>query len=345
MEWYWRYGMKIEEKGISTALIVGIVVTVVVVTVAGVAAAVVLLNPGEGTTSGGATTTTTTPWTTTTGGGIAGATSLTCTADVTSENMSGTITLKAKNIGTDELKIREEGTIQMNGTTYDVIYIVNGELQQAWACMDGQWMTFNFSEAWNTYVGSFQEELSGWTGGDYTYTDPTTGMTLRLYDIVLNPVLDDSLFIGQGGETTTLPGTTTTTTTPGGGVGSAASISFKEDITTEGTAITTTYSAKNIGSPQMKVRLEGTTAGEDFVYIVNGELQQAWMCFGGTWMDMSASFSDYWDLWAGSLEQGMGQLSGWTGEDYTYTDPTTGMTIRIYDVVLNPVLDDSLFIH
>jgi len=345
--------MKMEGKGISTAAIVGIVVTVVVVTVVGGVAAVILLQPGTlsgGTTTGTPTGTHTgTPTATTTGGGIAGTTSMTCTVDYTSENMSGTMTLKAKDMGGDELKIREEGIIQMMGITQDVIYIVNGELRKVWVCTDGQWMDMsaNFSQFWDAYAESFQEDvgqqLSSWTGGDITYTEPTTGMTVRIYDIVLNPVLDDSLFIGQGGETTTPTTTITTTTTPGGGVGSATSISFKEDITTEGTTVTTTYSAKNIGSDQMKIRMEGTAAGEEFIYIINGELQQAWMYIGGVWMDMSAYFSNYWDLWAGSFEGGMGQLSGWTGGDVTYSMDST--TVRIYDIVPNPQLDDSLFVH
>jgi len=54
--------MKMEEKGINTPVIVGIIVTVVVVTVVGAVAAVVLLKPGEGPAPGGPTTTpTTTP--------------------------------------------------------------------------------------------------------------------------------------------------------------------------------------------------------------------------------------------------------------------------------------------
>jgi hypothetical protein len=376
--------MKTEEKGISTAAIVGIVVTVVVVAVVGGVAAVVLLQPGGGggggqtmtTTPGGgiAGTTTTTPGggggggttttthggggttttthggggttTTTHGGGVGGATSLTCTVDVTSENFSGTMMLKAKNIGTDELKIREEGTIQYMGTTQDIIYIINGEQRKAWMCTDGQWMdvSASFSTYWDELSGSFNEsmgQMSGWTGGDITYTEPTTGYSYRIYDIVLNPVLDDSLFIGQGGETTTQITTITTTTTPGGGVGSVTSLQFTVDATTEGMTSTITYKAKNIGSSNMKLRLEGTIAGQDIVYIINGELQKFWMYSSGVWMDMSAYFSQYWDIWESAFVGYQADLSGWTGGTYTSPDGT----VTIHDIILNPVLDDSLFIH
>lgn len=211
--------MKMEEKGISTAAIVGIVVTVVVVTVVGGVAAVILLQPG--TTTSGGTTTTTTP------GGM---------------------------------------------TT---------------------------------------------TPGITTTTTPTT--------------------------TTAPPTTTPTTTTPGGGIGSATSISFKEDIISEGITITAIYSAKNIGSDQMKMRIEVTTGGLESTTIINGELQQVWIYASGVWMDMSGMFSNYWDLEGGSVNGVVEQLSGWTGGDITHS--MDGTTVRIYDIVPNPQLDDSLFVY
>jgi len=191
--------MKIGENGISTAAIVAIVVTVVVVAVVGVVTAVILLQP---TTSGGTTTTTTTTHgttttTTTTGGGIAGATSLSCKVDATYGGSPYTMTLKVKNIGSDHIKIRMERTMMGQ----EVIEIINGELQKAWGyTTDGGWldMSENFSGLWNQfsqYQTGLQTAFSGWTGGEITTTDPTTGTSVRVYDIELNPVLEDSLFV------------------------------------------------------------------------------------------------------------------------------------------------------
>ena len=327
--------MKTEEKGISTAAIVGIVVTVVVVAVVGCVAAVILLQPGGG--GGGGLTTTTT----TTQGGT---TSLTCTVDYTSENMSGTVTLKAKNMGTNEFKIREEGTIQINGVAHDVIEIVNGELRRAWTCTDGQWMDVSASfsmlaESYENVSGQF----SGWTGGDITYTEPTTGYAYRIYDIVLNPVLDDSLFIGQGGETTTTP-VTTTTTTPSGGVTGATSLDFKEEVTTGGQTTTMRFRARNIGTTNLDIRVDATMSGMTISYILSGSQQQGWMNTGTGWTsfsDLGMDFSSQWSTYSSSLGTSMSDLSGWVSGEWSGT--YGGVTYRIYDIQVNPLLPDSVF--
>jgi hypothetical protein len=219
--------MKIGRRGIATTAIVAIVVTVVIVVIAGVSAAV-LLTPKEGaegtptstgtgtaTGTGTGTTTatgTTTPsaTTTTTGGGLESATSLAFKVDVTAEETTGTIIFKMKDIGTDDMKVRMDVTALVNGTTQETSMIVNGELRKAWMYENGVWtdMSDNVSEAlWDTLseplvyenvLSSFGVNLSGWTGGDYTYTDPTTGYSFRVHDFELNPVLEDSLFVHSG---------------------------------------------------------------------------------------------------------------------------------------------------
>jgi hypothetical protein len=236
--------MKIGQKGLSTAAIVGIVVIIVVVVVV---AAVLLPKLGAPTTPEGTittalgmtttttttsptttTTTTTSPTTTTTT-----VTSLTCMVDATveNENMSGTMTVKAKDIGIgNKLKLREEGTFQTMGTTENLIMIVNGELQKIWAYENGQWIDLSADLVyWNSTVTGFQElmgYLSGWTGGDITYTE--NGMTVRIYNIVLNPVLEDSLFVYTG-TATTLPQPTpplTTSITIGGATAGSTTLTI-----------------------------------------------------------------------------------------------------------------------
>jgi hypothetical protein len=91
----------------------------------------------------------------------------------------------------------------------------------------------------------------------------------------------------------------------------------------------------------MKVRVEGTTAGQEFVYIINGAQQKVWIYAAGQWIDMSGSFSEYWGTWEGAFEGYQTDLSGWTGGTYTSPDGT----VTIHDIIVNPTLDDSLFVH
>jgi len=102
---------------------------------------------------------------------------------------------------------------------------------------------------------------------------------------------------------------------------------------------------ENIWTPNLKVRDERTTTGQDVITIINGETQEAWMYSMGTWTDISSMFSSYWDQYQSQAQTYTTQLSGWTGGDYTYTDPTSGATVTLSNIQINPSLDDSLFMH
>lgn len=127
----------------------------------------------------------------------------------------------------------------------------------------------------------------------------------------------------------------------GGGVGTATSLQFTVDSTVGEVSSTMTYKVKDIGSDDMKIRVDGTTAGQDFVLIVNGAQQRVWMYIAGQWTDYSDEFLSYWGAWSESFEGYQTELSGWTGG--TWTSPDGTVTIR--DVILNPSLSDSLFEH
>jgi hypothetical protein len=131
----------------------------------------------------------------------------------------------------------------------------------------------------------------------------------------------------------------------GGGVdvSGATSLRFKVDTTVEGMSGTYTLSAKNIGSSNMMMRIEGTMSGQDFIYIINGAQQKLWVEMGGQWMDLSTNYSQYWDTWNQSFTGYKTQLAGWTGGDWTYTQ--SGVTVRIYNIEVNPSISDSLFVH
>jgi len=127
---------------------------------------------------------------------------------------------------------------------------------------------------------------------------------------------------------------------PGGGISGATSLSFTVSSTIGGVT-NLTYKAKNIGANNLKLRIEGTAAGQEITYIINGETQQAWIYTAGQWIDMSSTFSSYWSTWSESLSGYQESLSGWTSG--TYTSPDGSVTIS--NIQVDPTLDDSLFVH
>jgi outer membrane lipoprotein-sorting protein len=125
----------------------------------------------------------------------------------------------------------------------------------------------------------------------------------------------------------------------GGDVGSATSLSY--DITETSTGSAFTFKAKDIGSSNMKMRIEGTFAGmEDIIYIINGATQTMWMSYGGTWTDMSSYYSTYFDTYSTMLSGYQTDLGSWTGSG----NITVG-TVTISNIQVNPTLADSLFTH
>ena len=104
---------------------------------------------------------------------------------------------------------------------------------------------------------------------------------------------------------------------------------------------------ENIWTPNLKVRDERTTTGQDVITIINGETQEVWIYSEGTWTDMSSMFNSYWseyELLAHTYT--IVAVSGLTGSgDYTFTDPTSGATVTLSNIQINPSLDDSLFTH
>jgi hypothetical protein len=157
----------------------GIIVIIVVAVVVGV----ILATRGGG--GGGST-----------GGNVAGASSLQFSADVTAGGTLTTYTYSAKNIGTSNAMLRIEWT----GTEGNTIYIINGAQKQAWLYENGQWNNLSdyfttYWTQWNSTFTGFKSNLIHWSGsGDYTYTDPNNGDTIRIYNISVNPSLADSLF-------------------------------------------------------------------------------------------------------------------------------------------------------
>jgi len=124
----------------------------------------------------------------------------------------------------------------------------------------------------------------------------------------------------------------------GGDVGSATSLSF--DMTDTSSASTLTFKAKDIGSSDMKMRIEGTAAGYDIIYILNGEQQSAWMYMAATgWVDVSSTFSTLWSTWNTAFSGYQTDLASWT------SGSIVAGTVTISNIQVNPTLADTLFTH
>jgi hypothetical protein len=132
-------------------------------------------------------------------------------------------------------------------------------------------------------------------------------------------------------------------------VGTAQSIRFSAKYTSASPSTSTmafdyTFSAKNIGTPNMMIRVEGNIAGQNVVYIVNGATKKAWISTADTWIDLSTEFASEWSSWDNTWEGFKTNLDDWAGSgDITYN--VGGDSVRIYNISVNPALDDSLFTH
>ena len=126
---------------------------------------------------------------------VENASSLQFSVDLTlNETSLGNYTYSAKNIGTDDSMIR----VEIPDPSGDLIYIVNGADQTAWAYAAGEWLdlseTFtNEWDMWSLTMDGYKDSLETRTEGDWTFTD-TDGTGVKVYDIAINPTLADSLF-------------------------------------------------------------------------------------------------------------------------------------------------------
>jgi len=129
-------------------------------------------------------------------------------------------------------------------------------------------------------------------------------------------------------------------------VAGASSFQFKVSIDlVDADDIEYSYMVKNAETDNLMLRIEMESEGEEFIYIVNGAQQKVWIYSNDQWMDLSDAFPTYWDTWSSAWEGYRTDLLDWTGTgDWVYSTPN-GDSVRIYDVVINPSLADSMFEH
>jgi hypothetical protein len=137
-------------------------------------------------------------------------------------------------------------------------------------------------------------------------------------------------------------------TETGSNVAGASSLQYTVEITDSsgGSLGSYTYYAKNAGTSNLMLRIESTGAqGGDFIYIINGAQQKAWLYSGGQWTDLSSAFQSTWDTWNQQFTGYIDTLGAWSGTgNYIYADPN-GDSIKITNISVNPSLPDSLFVH
>jgi hypothetical protein len=128
-------------------------------------------------------------------------------------------------------------------------------------------------------------------------------------------------------------------------IATATSLHFSVEWTNDET-VEWTYMSKNMGTEDMKLRWEGTVDGTEEGFIINGELRKIWSLQDGVWVDEGIE-DEYWDMfwgtWTTPFEGYVDELYDWTQGDWSYTEPATGYSVRIYNIQVNPDLSDALF--
>jgi hypothetical protein len=127
-------------------------------------------------------------------------------------------------------------------------------------------------------------------------------------------------------------------------VANATSLQLEADVTSQGVTITQKWAVKNLNTSQLMLRLDllGGTAG-NYSYILIASNQTVWSAENGTWTDVSSTFNNLWSIWGTHWTNLRNALANWSGTgDYTYT-ASTGESVRVYNINVNPSLADSLF--
>lgn len=162
-----------------------IVAVLVIIIVVGVAAYALLYNSG----GGGTTTPTPTPTT----NGVGDATTLTFSANVTSQGQTTTYNWSGRDIHSSNL------TIRTDFATYS--YLLDATTEKSWSSTDSgaTWTAGNFTDDWpfwdNQWSADVDALVGHWDGtsATYSYTN-AQGEAIVLFNIVVNPTIPDSTF-------------------------------------------------------------------------------------------------------------------------------------------------------
>ena len=116
----------------------------------------------------------------------------------TSGGSTGIYKFAGKNLGTANITLRVDATPEVSvDTTYS--YIMFASNQTSWNNETGTWAVGNFTQdwgiSWSPLWSGYIAHNSDWKTGDVdiTYTDDQ-GNSVVIYNIAINPTLDDSVF-------------------------------------------------------------------------------------------------------------------------------------------------------
>ena len=128
-------------------------------------------------------------------------------------------------------------------------------------------------------------------------------------------------------------------------VANATSLQIETNVTEQGVTVTHKWAAKNLNSTQLLLRFDllGGEAG-NYSYILIPSNQTAWSAVNGAWTDASSSFSSVWSAWDPHWSNLVNELvANWSGTgDHNYT-ASNGASVKVYKIVINPALADSMF--
>jgi hypothetical protein len=158
-------------------------------------------------------------------------------------------------------------------------------------------------------------------------------------------------YTNYGTATPTPTPTPTPTSTPSP-VTTATSLGFKVNATIGGTNELYAFTAKNLGTSNILLRVDQVDAqGNAFVYLFNQTGKTVWASISGQWTDISDQFDSYW---SGANSQVIGYTAfntyktelaqNWSGTG-TYDYTSGGDSFHIYDIIVNPGPADSIFVH
>ena len=115
-------------------------------------------------------------------------------------------------------------------------------------------------------------------------------------------------------------------------MGNATSLKFSVNLT-DSSGISGIYNT------MMRLDIEGDDVVYSYIFFVGN--QTDWNNASGTWAE--GNYTENWTIWGAQWYNYITHNSGWkTGDaEITYTD--SGNSIKVYDIEINPTLDDSVF--
>ncbi len=136
------------------------------------------------------------------------------------------------------------------------------------------------------------------------------------------------------------------TATPAAAVNIPAAnrLSFDVNDTSQGTTTTYKFTADNLGTPNIDLRVEvpGCDTGLNYTYVLNAATRSAYnQINSGAWT--TENFSNAWPLWGNMWSGYVDKLNTWNSTNqYSYT-AQNGDPITIFDICVNPSLPASTF--